>query len=183
MSVTLLCIIKVCWWSSFSFKTYFSVASLSLTTCVVVSLWILAVEGVLTSVSVPVGTISVNTQKKADWRLDPQAAASKVCEKTVGWAFLSASSVVNSEGTGIWELFVCYGSRSFDGWECEPCWLSEPSDKRVCPLGSYLKSQGARWDHKRSRHWPGVSQRISGHSLPLACLQGVLRQVPKCDLN
>lgn len=29
--------------------------------------------------------------------------------KTAGWAFLSAPSVLNSEGTGIWELFVCYG--------------------------------------------------------------------------
>ena len=66
----------------FSFKTYFSVSSLSLTPCVVVSLWILVVEGVLTSVSIPVGKISVSTQKQADWRLDPQAAASKVYEST-----------------------------------------------------------------------------------------------------
>lgn len=99
MSVTLLCIIKVCLWSSFSFKTYFSVASLSLTTCVVVSLWILAVEGVLTSVSVPVGTISVNTQKQADWRLDPQAAASKKYAK----APLSGKDC----GMGISVCFLC----------------------------------------------------------------------------
>ena len=66
----------------FLFKTYFSVSSLSLTPCVVVfpldpSSW-----GYANICQCPSGGELSQHQKQADWRLDPQAAASKVCENT-----------------------------------------------------------------------------------------------------